>query len=562
MKNNIPLSEYPRPQFVRDSYISLNGLYDYKISKSKDIPSEYDGVILVPFSPESNASGVNRKLKVDEYLFYRREIDLSKYSDKDYAILHFTAVDQEADIYINNKYVLHHLGGFTPFEIRIPFEEIRYRFNLVIRCRDYIDTEDFSRGKQVSKRGGIWYSNQSGVYLPIWLELVKYGYIESVKYTPDLDKKELTINVKSSLKDVDVTILDKTYNLKTNIDNVIKFKDVVPWEIDDPYLYNVILKNEVDEVKSYFAFRKISKELDKDGHYRFYLNNKPIFIKGLLDQGYYFDTMLTPRSDEDYIKDIGLAKKMGFNTLRKHIKLESLRFYYHCDRLGMLVIQDFINGGSKYNLFTISLPLITNLHMKDDKYYMFARTSKLGRDEFEHEANTIVNYLYNSPCVIMYTIFNEGWGQFDSKRIYNDLTKIDNTRLYDHASGWHDQGISDVKSMHVYFKRVKMPREKNIKNRIVFLSECGGYSLKINNHTFSNKFFGYKKIKSSDHFVSEYNKFMKLDILNNIPKGLGGFIFTQLSDVEDELNGFITYDREVTKVDVNKIKEINDKARL
>ena len=284
-------------------------------------------------------------------------------------------------------------------------------------------------------------------------------------------------------------------------------------------------------------------------------------MRGVLDQGYYMDGFLTPGSDEDYINDITLMKELGFNTIRKHIKIESMRWYYHCDRLGMLVWQDFVNGGTKYKLSTISLPLLINTHYKDNKYGRLARKNVKGRLEAEQEFRDTIKLLYNVPSIVLWTIFNEAWGQFDSERIYKELKQIDSTRLYDHASGWIDQGISETKSMHVYFKRVKMPKEKEIKGRAVILSECGGYALKIKEHTFNNTNFGYSKMSSKEALEKEYQKFMDLDILPNIHNGLCAFIYTQLSDVEDELNGFITYDRCVVKVDKNKINLINKKAK-
>jgi beta-galactosidase/beta-glucuronidase len=238
-----------------------------------------------------------------------------------------------------------------------------------------------------------------------------------------------------------------------------------------------------------------------------------------------------------------------------------MRWYYHCDRLGVLVWQDFVNGGSKYKLTTISLPLITNTRYKDNKYRKLSRADENGRKEAEQEFKDTIKLLYNTPSIVLWTIFNEAWGQFDAARIYKELKQIDTTRIYDHASGWIDQGISETKSMHVYFKRFKMPKEKEINNRAVILSECGGYALKIKKHTFNNTNFDYSKMSSKEALENEYKKLIQLDILPNISKGLCAFIYTQLSDVEDELNGFITYDRCVVKVDKKKINLINNTAK-
>ena len=285
-------------------------------------------------------------------------------------------------------------------------------------------------------------------------------------------------------------------------------------------------------------------------------------MKGVLDQGYWKESLLTPKSDQDYINDIKFVKRMGFNVTRKHIKIESLRFYYHCDRLGLIVWQDFVNGGSEYKFNTISVPLVTGIHSKDNNYKAFAREDEEARIQTINEFKDTLNLLYNVPSIGLWTIFNEGWGQFDAVKAYEECKKIDDTRIYDHASGWHDQGVSDTKSLHVYFKRAKMPNEKQTKDRAIILSECGGYSLKIEGHTFTDKFFGYKKLKSAEELISEYKTFIEKDVLCNIEKGLSAFIYTELSDVEDELNGFITFDRQVEKVDTNIIKEINDKVHF
>ena len=555
---NKPLSEYPRPQLYRESYLSLNGYWDYAFSNSGDIPSTWEGKILVPYSPETKLSGVNRQLKPDEYLFYKLEFSLEELVIKDKVILHFLGVDQIADVYINGHYLGQHIGGYLPFEFDIkPYININKNI-LIVRVKDYTDTSFYSRGKQKINRGGIWYTPQSGIYYPVWLESVSFDYIEEIKFTPDIDKEEIVINVKSKAEVVSLHIFGMDRPLDTNRDVHIKVKDMHLWSTEDPYLYFVRIASDNDEVSSYFAMRKFSLITDKDGYKRIALNNRPIFMRGVLDQGYYSQGLYTPSSYQDYVKDIELVKSLGFNTIRKHIKIELPRWYFECDKRGIIVWQDFVNGGGNYKFSTISFPLITGIHHNDHNYKKFARENKEDRDFAIEEFKQTIKYLYNVPSIGLWTIFNEGWGQFDSKEIYESLAKIDNTRLYDHASGWHDQKISDVKSYHVYFKNFKCKKDKY--HRSVVLSEFGGFVLPIEGHKQVGK-KTYRSFKDSETWLKRYKKSIEIDVIKNIPKGLSAMIYTQLSDVEDELNGFVTFDREVIKVDPQLIKEINLTAK-
>lgn len=554
-----PLSEYPRPQLVRASYLSLNGEWEYAITSSDTIPEVFDGKIIVPFSPETTASGVNRKLDWNDNLFYRLKFSLNKSFVKDKVLLHFTAVDQIAEVYLNDVLLGKHTGGYLPFEFDIkPY--LKDDNVLVVKVNDATDLNGLSRGKQRYNRGGIWYTPQSGIYFPVWLESVSNDYIKELKITPDLDNKLVKITIFSDAEIATIHLQGKDHIVTTNKEHYFTIDDVHEWSPEDPYLYVFSVRTEQDEINSYFAMRKVSTMIH-NGHIVLALNNKPYFMKGVLDQGYWKPGLYTPESYQDYINDIQLAKSLGFNTIRKHIKIEAPRWYYECDRLGILVWQDFINGGGQYKFSTIAFPVITNIHKKDGNYKVFAREDKEFRDFAVQEFKDIIRYLYNVPSIVLWTIFNEGWGQFDSAKIYKELRAIDDTRLYDHASGWHDQGVSDVKSLHVYFKKVKMPKEKQIKNRSVILSEFGGYVLPIKDHMQEGK-RTYRSFPNEEKWLEAYEKCINRDVINNIPLGLSACIYTQLSDVEDELNGFTTFDRKIKKVDPNRVKLINDKIKF
>ena len=557
--NNIPLLEYPRPQLVRNSYLSLNGYWEYAIRDEENIPESFDDKILVPYSPETKLSGVNKIVKPNQWLFYRLTFKLDKTFIKNKVILHFTAVDQIADVYLNGEHLGQHIGGYLPFEFDIkPY--LKDENTLIVRVKDYSDTSYYSRGKQRIKRGGIWYTPQSGIYMPVWLESVSEDYIKELVIKPNIDDSTININVVSAAKKATIELLDKSIEVNTNEMVSIKVDNPILWSPENPHLYQFKVKTKNDEVSSYFAMRKVSL-LTHNVHKVIALNNQPYFMKGVLDQGYYKDGLYTPKGYDEYVKDIQLVKDLGFNTIRKHIKIEPLRWYYECDKMGILVWQDFVNGGEQYKFSTIAFPLITSIHHNDHNYKKFGRNNEQGRKEAVEEFKEIIHYLYNSPSIVLWTIFNEGWGQFDSKDVYEEMKLLDDTRLFDHASGWHDQKVSDVKSLHVYFKPVKMPKEKQVNNRSVILSEFGGYILPIKDHMQKGK-PTYRSYKSVDTWLKAYEKLINRDVLANIPKGLSATIYTQLSDVEDELNGFVTFDREVVKVDPKLIKDINDKIHF
>ena len=559
-QKQIPLSEYPRPQFKRDSYICLNGYWEYAIRKEETIPDVFDGQILVPFSPETKPSGVNKTVFPDDYLFYRLNLDLPKDFIKDQVILHFGAIDQIAEIFINGQFVMKHIGGFLPFEMDIKPYLKKGKSTLIVRVRDTTNSSFHSSGKQSLNPGGIWYKPQSGIYMPVWLESVNDGYIEKIKVTPDIDNQIVKISFKSTNKSAKLLLNNQIYDIESGKDNIIPVISVKLWSPENPYLYNFKIINEVDEVESYFAMRKISLVKSAKGMKVIALNNKPYFMKGVLDQGYYEDGYLTPNSDQDYINDINLIKSLGFNVSRKHIKIESMRWYYHCDRLGLLVWQDFVNGCTKYDFWLNQVPLFVRYKINDHRYKKFFRDNEDGRKEAYQEFLNTIDLLYNSPSIVYWTIFNEAWGQFDAKEMYEKLRLVDPTRLYDHASGWHDQGSSDVKSMHIYKWKVKVPAKHKLKGRAFVCSECGAYILdKRLKEAKKKEGFIYLLFNNKEDLQKEYERFINEEIIPAKKNGMSAFIYTQISDVEEEMNGFVTYNRKEIKVDIDKIKEINDK---
>ena len=558
-QKQIPLSEYPRPQFKRDSYICLNGYWEYAIRKEEEIPSKFDGEILVPFSPEVSKSGVNKTVLPDDYLFYRLNLDLPSEFIKDKVILHFGAVDQISEVFVNEQFIMKHVGGFLPFEMDIKPYLKEGKGTLVVRAQDTTNASYHSSGKQHLKPEGIWYKPQSGIYMPVWLESVKEGYIEKLKITPDIDEKVLKLSFKSSNKSAKLKLNNQIFEIEADKENIIPIENPRLWSPEDPYLYEFVISNDVDEVSSYFAMRKVSLTTNEKGMKVIALNNKPYFMKGVLDQGYYADGLLTPNSDEDYINDINLIKALGFNVSRKHIKIESMRWYYHCDILGLLVWQDFVNGCTKYDFWLNQVPLFVRYKINDHQYKKFFRENEEGRKEAYREFLNTIDLLYNSPCIVYWTIFNEAWGQFDAKEMYEKLKVVDPTRIYDHASGWHDQGSSDVKSMHIYKWKVKVPSKHKLKGRAFVCSECGAYILdKRLKEAKKKEGFIYLLFNNKEDFQKEYIRFINEEIKPARERGMSGFIYTQLSDVEEEMNGFITYDRKEIKVDIPVIKEINE----
>lgn len=560
--NSVPLSDYPRPLLKRDSYISLNGDWELAITKNKD-EINFDTHCLVPYCVESPLSGVNHLVDSNEILIYKKHIVLPQEFLKKHLLLHFEGVDQTCDIYVNKTKVGSHIGGYTKFSFDIENYLLSNEFDLYVVVKDLSDTSYHSIGKQRLKRGGIFYTTTSGIYKPVWLEALDENYIKDIHYSVLFYKQCIILRVNSTFSGIaKIKIDNQELLINTNQETLIKLEEFHPWSLKDPYLYNVEITFFDDKVSTYFALRKVEIKKASDGHKRLYLNDKLVFIKGVLDQGYYFLGNLTPRSYDDYFSEISKLKDLGYNTIRKHIKTEMDLFYYYCDKLGMLVIQDFINGGEKVSKKASFLPgLFPNYKgKKDDKHYkVYGRENKKGQTEWVNESKTIQYELLNHPSIIAYTIFNEGWGQFDSEKNYKRFKNLDPSRLYDTTSGWVDFGASDFNSIHNYFYKNKIHKDRFNLDRPQFLSEYGGYGLYLKDHFYGTKAFGYRRYKSCDELTSHFEKLHKEEIIPLISGGLMGTIYTQVSDVEDEVNGLFTFDRKVLKVQEEVIKEINKK---
>ena len=556
-----PLSEYPRPQFQRDSYQNLNGYWKCAFTSDDRQPSDFTQTILVPFSPETLLSGVNRTLQPGEYLWYKREFTMVPGFNRGRVLLHFGAVDQIAEVYLNGSLVGKNEGGYYPFSFDVT-SYLQETNTLVVRVQDFSDTSYYERGKQKINRGGIWYTPQSGIWQTVWLESVPQNYLEKVRITPDLANRKLKLDFFKN-NDLPVrteVVLNKRLvaSVTTGRDSVfIDFSEVEAWSPENPVLYDLRFTNGDDVVTSYFGFRSFDIRTAKDGRKRFFLNGKPYYLNGLLDQGYWSDGLYTAPTDEALIHDITVCKERGFNALRKHIKIEPARWYYWCDRLGMLVCQDMVNGGTKYSNWTTlaSSAFTTSIDDTAKNYKIFARDSEESRQMYYRNLKRMVEHLYNVPSLVLWTPFNEGWGQFDSKKVHDYLLELDNTRVIEPASGWHDQHFGDINSKHIYFKAVNMNKFDD--DRLYYLSEFGGYTLKLYDHCFNDKqTFGYKRIKDSAQLNSDLRTLFTRDILNNIDKGLAGSIYTQVNDVEDEVNGLMTFDREITKVEKDTLTDI------
>lgn len=559
------LPEYPRPQMRRNNYTNLNGYWKYAITQEKKFPKTYDGEILVPFSPESALSGVNRQVWPDDYLHYSREVEIDSIGEGKRKLIHFGAVDQICAVYINGKRAGNHVGGYLPFSIDIT-KYIREGSNLLqVVVKDYSDISYHSRGKQKLDRGGMFYQVQSGIWQTVWMECVPEQYIERVKVKPNYDAGSVQVRIMTNeanvapaeiiIREGEKEILRK--EILTNRNEEIEMQNFKSWSPEDPFLYDMEICYGSDQVYTYFGMRKYETKKDKRGIFRFFLNNKPYFHNGLLDQGYWPEGLYTAPTDAALVYDIKKTKEMGYNMLRKHAKVEPARWYYHCDRLGVLVWQDMVNGGQKYNMRRICIAPNAlgraGRSMKDNKYGALARSDARGRRQYYHELDEMLRALYHFPSIAVWVPFNEGWGQFDANKVTTFIRERDKTRLVDQASGWFDQGGGDIYSVHNYWSKLKVtPRD-----RAIALSEFGGYSYRVEGHSYCDKVYGYRKYSSKDTLTKGYEKLFKSQIIPAVKDGLAATVYTQVSDVEEEVNGILTFDRKEIKMNIKKVKELN-----
>ena len=556
----IPHNEHPCPQSMRKNWLCLNGEWDF-YKENKQGEKSYEGKIIVPFSPETLNSGIEEgfTLNIGEKLVYHRKVQLGKELLLGCTLLHFGAVDSECKVYLNGALVGSHVGGFTAFTVNVSDVLLEGENDLTVVCTDEGTRNGGARGKQSDTPGGIWYTPQSGIWQTVWLESMPKVNIGNFRITPNAREKTVAVSLDNG-SEAEITVFDGATEILRE-----KFKGMVTlaydfelWSPEHPKLYDVVLTNGAgDEVRSYFGVRSFGRMKDEQGIARLTLNGKPYFFNGVLDQGYWSDGMLTYPSDQAAYDELALLKEMGFNTVRKHIKLEPMRWYYHCDRLGLVVWQDFVNGGGAYKFTHIAAFPFLGFHHRDDDYAYFARENEEGRYEFMHMSEEILTQLYNCTCIGVWVPFNEGWGQFDSAKMNDFIRAIDRTRIIDTVSGWHDQGVgkTELKSLHTYYTPLRVPKD----SRPVVLSEFGGYSMKTTGHVFDeSKEFGYKKFKTQADLVSALKKLYLKKLLPLIAKGLCGCIYTQVSDVEEEINGLVTYDRAVVKIPVEEMRAVND----